>query len=682
MLDVGNGVISIPANTSSIPINFQIKGDDFNEGKESFKIRITDPPSNAVFTDGVTELEAIITIVDDELPTLSVDRSTLTVSESAGTTHVGLSLSGPSSETVVVNYSTSIANNDTALQTDFTAQSTTTTISSDSTSGLIAIPITNDSDIEENETFTVTLSVVSGAVFSGSQSNIVIQVTIIDDEGLPILTLGSQNSNINEETALAEILLNLSTAPTETVSITYSTTEKTATSNVDYTQQTNVTSIITSGTIGRIYIPIIDDNSYEGNEEFSVIITQISGAAYGSGIINTPIDLTITDNDLEPTLTIFAYTCGDSEPIPRNFTISESAGNMIFNAKLSHPSKTPVTFNYSTEVNNRENFASKSDFYVSNSIQYSIHPGITCIEILTPLIHDELFEEDEQFDVEFTNSSVTTFNVNKVGLSNNSKFEVKILDDDPIIWNIDDLTILEGDTNTNMNFYVYSNNYRTEENDSTSIIWTASTESGDTATFREDYAPDHNSHTRQVSILGGKNFFNIERLETSGDTIYEPDETFTVTLSSPGTGFEIGDGVAIGTILNDDPKPTLSTSTNANVNEADESLDIVINLSNQTVEEISLRYSTTNGTAVGGTDFIAQTNQTLTIPALATSSTIKIPIMDDNIYEGLESFTVTLSEVNNATFPFLAETLKVNVAINESKRYSRNFICQLNSICQ
>ena len=45
-------------------------------------------------------------------------------------------------------------------------------------------------------------------------------------------------------------------------------------------------------------------------------------------------------------------------------------------------------------------------------------------------------------------------------------------------------------------------------------------------------------------------------LAVFGDTDFEPDETFTATLSNPtGTGAVIGDGEATGTILNDDAPP-------------------------------------------------------------------------------------------------------------------------------
>ena len=550
-VDSGNGVVSIATNTTSIPISIQIKGDDINEGNETFIVRVKTPPENAVFADGVLMLEATVTITDDESPTLSVDSSTLTISERAEMTHIGLTLSGPASNNVIVTYSTSITGSDTAQQEDFTAQTASTyTIptssipATSSTSGLIEIPIINDTDEEEDETFTLTLSGISGAVFADDQSSIVVQVTIIDDEGFPLLSIDSTEIVANEQDGYAEIDLSFAPSITEPVMIVYSTIQGTAVGGVDYTIQTNTTLEIPSGSKETIFIPITNDNTYEGEEEFSMEISAIQGAAYGSGVINTPIMITITDDETEPTITISAYSCEYGESIPTNFSVNESAGNLIFNAKLSHPSQKPVTFNYSATADT----ATGADFYVSRATQYTIQPGSICTEIVTPITHDILFEEDEQFEVTFTTNTGTII----------PPFKVKIEDDDVAIWSIDDLAMNEGDSDTEMAFKVYLSTpvYQTVR-----VKWTASTIAGNTATFSEDYAADHNSYTGYVTVLAGRIEGSIVGLEITGDTIFEPDETFTITLSDPEEGTQIGDGVAIGTIINDDPEPTLSIST-------------------------------------------------------------------------------------------------------------------------
>ena len=262
-------------------------------------------------------------------------------------------------------------------------------------------------------------------------------------------------------------------------------------------------------------------------------------------MINSPITITITDDETEPTITIAAYSCEYSEPIPTDYSVNESVGNLIFNAKLSHPSQNPVTFNYSATADT----ATDADFYISNATQYIIQPGSVCTEIITPITHDILFEEDEQFDVAFTTDAGTNII---------PAFKAQIVDDDVAIWSIEDLAMNEGDSDTEMAFRVYLSTpvYQTVR-----AKWTASTVAGNTATFSEDYASNHNSYTGYVTVLAGRVEGTIVGLEITGDTIFEPDETFTITLTDPEEGTQIGDGVAIGTIINDDPEPTLSIST-------------------------------------------------------------------------------------------------------------------------
>ena len=212
-------------------------------------------------------------------------------------------------------------------------------------------------------------------MFANDQSSIVLQVTIIDDEGLPILSIDSDQIAVNEQNGYAEINLSFAPSITEPVMIVYSTIQSTAVGGVDYTIQTNTTLEIPTGNQEIIFIPITNDSIYEGEEEFSMELSVIQGAAYGSGVINTPIIITITDDETEPTITISAYSCEYGEPIPTNFSVNESVENLTFNAKLSHPSQNPVTFNYSATVDSQiqADSATSEDFYVSrrNSIYNS-----------------------------------------------------------------------------------------------------------------------------------------------------------------------------------------------------------------------------------------------------------------------------------------------------------------------
>jgi endoglucanase len=58
-------------------------------------------------------------------------------------------------------------------------------------------------------------------------------------------------------------------------------------------------------------------------------------------------------------------------------------------------------------------------------------------------------------------------------------------------------------------------------------------------------------------------------------------------------------------------------------------------------------YSTINGTAVAGSDFVGITNGTLTFAEGERAKQITIPIINDTVSEALETFQVQLSNPTN-----------------------------------
>lgn len=95
-----------------------------------------------------------------------------------------------------------------------------------------------------------------------------------------------------------------------------------------------------------------------------------------------------------------------------------------------------------------------------------------------------------------------------------------------------------------------------------------------------------------------------------GDTLFEGDQTFNlnVTLAAGQTGVAIADGQGAGTIVDDDPMPTLTINnpaavqepagTNSNSNTS--SVVFTITLTGAHEQTSSVVWSTANGTATGG----------------------------------------------------------------------------------
>ncbi|BAY22674.1 YD repeat-containing protein [Calothrix sp. NIES-2100] len=82
---------------------------------------------------------------------------------------------------------------------------------------------------------------------------------------------------------------------------------------------------------------------------------------------------------------------------------------------------------------------------------------------------------------------------------------------------------------------------------------------------------------------------------------------------------------------------------------------VTVTLSAPSTQTITVQYTTANGRAIALSDFSTVTN-TLTFAANQTSKTISIPILNDNLNEPDETFTVNLSNPSNAT---LAKTQSI-----------------------
>ncbi len=97
--------------------------------------------------------------------------------------------------------------------------------------------------------------------------------------------------------------------------------------------------------------------------------------------------------------------------------------------------------------------------------------------------------------------------------------------------------------------------------------------------------------------------------------------------------------VAAGAVV-----PSVSVSANpATVAEAaGANAGVTFTLNAAQSSNVTVIYSTVNGTAVAGSDFTGATNATATILAGQTSTTVQIPILNDNVAEASESFSVNL----------------------------------------
>jgi uncharacterized repeat protein (TIGR01451 family) len=133
------------------------------------------------------------------------------------------------------------------------------------------------------------------------------------------------------------------------------------------------------------------------------------------------------------------------------------------------------------------------------------------------------------------------------------------------------------------------------------------------------------------------------------DPDYEPDETFSLNLANATNAF-LGVQHVTGTILNDDPKPTVAAQP-ASVSEGNaytNFLTFSVVLSAKSFETITVDYFTSDGTATAGLNYYA-TNGTLSFDPGTTTQTVTVVILSDIQVGPDRVFYLNLTNAANAT---------------------------------
>ena len=133
-----------------------------------------------------------------------------------------------------------------------------------------------------------------------------------------------------------------------------------------------------------------------------------------------------------------------------------------------------------------------------------------------------------------------------------------------------------------------------------------------------------------------------------GDAVYENDQTVVLRLSNPGIGTTVNASDGTVTISNDDAKPTLSISSET----GNEGAVVTFTVTRNGATELTAgaTYNVDDVTATAGTDY-TDTSGSVSIAPSNTSAidTFSVTTLNDNIYEGNESFSATLTGASNAS---------------------------------
>ena len=574
--------------------------DDVSEADETFTVNLS--ADSPLVADSDT---AIGTITDNDDPprvTLAVDKATIGEDDETATFTATLSAVSGQDVTVSLGYSGTAT-----LTDDYTRSGTQIVIPAGQTTGTAMVTAVQDTLDEPDETVVVDITGVTHASEAGTQQA---QTTITDDDPQPCVTLSVAPGALSEgEGGVATLTATLSAASGQNVTVTLS-FSGTTTLNEDYTVSGTQIVVPAGQATGTGTVTLLDDALYEGEE---AVIVDIGSVDNGRECSSQQQTIIVTDDDPLPSLSV------------DDLTADEDAGTMTFTVRLSAASGLDISFDYTTSDGTAE--AGKD--YTTKTDTLTIPAGAPQGTIDVPLLDDALDEETETFTVDLSNPVNATLG--------DDEGTGTITDDDPpptVTLGVDHATIAEdGGVAT----------FTATLSAVSGLDVTVNLAFGGTATPTDDYTRS----STQIVIPAGQTTGTATVTAVQDGVDEEASERVVVDIQSVTNGTESGTQQQMTTITDDDPTPSLSAD-DPTADEDAGTMTFTVSLSAVSGLDVSVDYTTSDGTATAGKDYTTTTG-TLTIPAGAPNGTVGVPLLDDALDEDTETFTIDLSDLVNAT---------------------------------
>ncbi|WP_325130215.1 putative Ig domain-containing protein [Arenimonas sp.] len=394
------------------------------------------------------------------------------------------------------------------------------------------------------------------------------------------------------------------------------TTTGTATAGTDYTGNVATVTIPAGATTAVVTINPSVDGTVEPDE--TVTLTVAAGTGYTVG---APASATGTIlNDDVPSATISVSPAAVAE---------DGAPNLIYTVTLNQPAFSALSLNYTIGGT-----AANGTDYATIASPLVIPAGNSTGTVTVNPTADATIEADETVTLTLAAGAGYT-----VGVPNSATGT--ILNDDLPNLTINDVTVSEGNAGiTNFTFTVSLS----APAGPGGVTFNIATANG-SATAGVDYVAQ--SLTGQT-IPAGSSTYTFTAL-VNGDTLNEPSETFFVNVTGVVNAVVV-DGQGVGTIVNDDPLPSLAINdvTVVEGNAGTVNAVFTVTLGAASGQTVSVNYATADGTATQPADY-TNTSGTLTFTPGQTTRTITVPVIGETVPEANETFFVNLSGATNAT---------------------------------
>ena len=465
-------------------------------------------------------------------------------------------------------------------------------------------------------------------------------------ESDPITVSISGPSSVDEGDATTAYTVSLSPAgvtPTADLTVSYGTSDGTATAGTDYTAKTGTLTFSRTAAGSQTFtVQTTEDVVDEGTgETFTVTISSPTGGGGPAPSLSTSKSLTttITDDDDAPSgITLSAS--------PSSLGEDDSATAVTVTATLNGstlPSATVVT------IGTLAGTATKDTDYTATSLASITIPANsssgTGSLTITPT-DDTVVEGDETIIIPGTTTTQVGLTVTSatVTLTDDDKTTTPPGDKDTAEVSISGPTsnVSEGG---NAEFTVTLSKAVAAD---VAVAWSAPL--GTDAAEAADLSATSGTVTFTANSAAGAT--QSITITATDDVLSETAESFTVTLGaitstlSSQISLKNGASSAQATIAASDPI-TINISGPSSVDEGDVTSSYTVSLSPSGVKptaDLTVSYATADGTATAGTDYTAKSDTLTFTNTAAGSQTFTVETTEDAIDEGTgETFTVTIS---------------------------------------
>ena len=613
-----SGTLSFANGVNEETIMIQTTEDQLIENSENFSVELSNPSETAYL--GTID-SADMTISDDDSE-FNYSMATETVIEGRSIDFT-IEKTGDLSSTSTVDYEVVAGS---AGTSDYIDVSGTLIFTDGDSTKTITVQTTDDEDIEEVEVFSVTISNPVGETVIGPTSSV--DVTLVDnDVRLDNFNFTSTASALLEGES-TDLTVLRSGELTGDVTVDYAVTAGSAES-ADY--------VLTEGTLEfsdgeaekMINVEIVDDTILEDTETITLELDNPGGNAV-VGLIDT-MEISIADNDVELELSTGSKSISEGD----DTTIQVERNGYL---------ETVVSVDYTIVSGSADD-----DDYVEVSGTLTFQAGETVKSIEVETTEDKDTEETETFSIVLSNPQGNTV------IGSEDTTEISIVDDDEL--------------QSTFNFSSSSQSVVEGENKTFTVVRSGSLDGAVSVEYVIESGTAGTSDFVQTS--GTIVFDDGERTETVTvvtieDQTEENTEKFSISLSNPSVGSELGsiDEVQVVILDDDEVEDAFNFSVGSTTVAEGDDVTLEIVRVGDLEEPATVDYILSSGTAES--DDFSGTIGTVTFDEGEDTSTILVEASIDQETEEEEYFYVLLY---NPSDDMVVGELATVIVVIENRAY-------------